>query len=114
MKKLLLTLIILTLFLTIASSVKGEGASLFFSPSSESFTMGDTFSVDLKVDTAGIPINAAEATIHFPVDKLEVLNISKEESVFTLWPETPTFSNLTGEVSFTGVLPHPGCEEIEN
>ena len=114
MKKLLLILIILTLSLTVASSVKGEGVLLFLSPSSESFAVEDTFSVELKVDTAGIPINAAEATIYFPVDKVGVLNISKDDSIFTLWPEEPAFSNLIGEISFAGGLPHPGCKEIEN
>ena len=114
MKKLLLILIILTLSLTVVPSVNGEGVSLFLSPPSESFAVEDTFSVELKVDTAGIPINAAEATIYFPVDKVGVLNISKDDSIFTLWPEEPAFSNLIGEISFAGGLPHPGCEEIEN
>jgi len=107
----LLVFLILTLVPWIADA---KGASLFLLPSSESFNIGDTFSVEVKVDTAGTPINAAQAFIYFPVDKLEVLNISKDDSVFSLWPQEPTFSNSTGQISFTGGLPHPGCRDIEN
>jgi len=107
----LLVFLILTLVPWIANA---GGASLFLLPSSESFNIGDTFSVEVKVDTAGSPINAAQAFIYFPVDKLEVLNISKDDSVFSLWPQEPTFSNSTGQVSFTGGLPHPGCQDIKN
>jgi len=107
----LFVFLLLTLFPWLAEA---KGASLFFSPSSESFTIGDIFSVQLLVDTAGMPINAAQATIYFPADKLKVLNISKDDSVFSLWPQEPAFSNSTGEISFVGGLPHPGCQEIEN
>ncbi|GAI18205.1 unnamed protein product [marine sediment metagenome] len=58
------------------SAVEGAGASLFLSPGSGSFTVEDTFSVEVKVDAAGIPINAAQTIIYFPSDNLEVLNIS--------------------------------------
>ncbi|GAI35186.1 unnamed protein product, partial [marine sediment metagenome] len=47
-------------------------------------------------------------------DKLEVLNISKENSIFTLWPEEPIFSNSAGEISFSGGTPHPGFNRIGN
>ena len=115
MPKINIYFIFLSLILVFTfQRTEAAGTSLILSPASESFIVGDTFSVEIKVDTAGIPINAAQATIYFPVDKLEVLNISKDDSVFSLWPKEPTFSNLTGEVSFTGGLPHPGFQEIEN
>jgi hypothetical protein len=70
--------------------------------------------VELKTDTGGIPINAAQTTIYFPPDKLEVLNISKEDSIFTFWPEEPVFSNSSGKLSFSGGIPHPGFTGIGN
>jgi len=106
MKKAIISVIIL--FFSIALSVQAQGGSLFLYPGSRSFIIEDTFSVEVKVDTAGIPVNAAQATIYFPSDKLEVLNISKESSIFTLWPEEPEFSNSSGKISFSGGTPHPG------
>jgi len=102
------------LFFSIAVSAQAQGGSLFLSPGSRSFIVEDTFSVEVKVDTAGIPINAAQATIYFPLDKLEVLNILKESSIFTLWPEEPEFSNFSGEISFSSGTPHPGFTGVGN
>ncbi len=85
----------------------GNGA-LLISPSSDTFIIGKSFQVQVQVDTAGVPINAATVTIYFPEDKLEVLDISKENSIFSLWTEKPSFSNSAGEISFSGGLPHPG------
>ena len=113
-KSIILTVITILLFSSVAFSVQAQGASLFLSPGSGSFKTGDTFSVGLKVDTGGIPINAAQTTVYFPSDKLEVLNISKENSVFSLWPEEPSFSNVAGKVSFSGGIPHPGFTGVGN
>lgn len=94
--------------------VWAEGVSLYISPGSRSFRVGNTFSIELKVDTAGVFINAAQTIISFPADKLEVLSISKDNSIFTLWTEEPVFSNSSGKISFSGGLPHPGFKEIGN
>jgi hypothetical protein len=106
MKKAIVPVIIL--FFSVALSVQAQGGLLFLSPGSRSFIIEDTFSVEVKVDTAGAPVNAAQATIYFPLDKLEVLNISKESSIFNLWSEEPEFSNSSGKISFSGGTPHPG------
>ena len=114
MKKSIILIIITILFFSVALSIQAQGAFLFLSPGSGSFKIGDTFSVELKTDTGGIPINAAQTTVYFPPDKLEVLNISKENSIFSLWPEEPSFSNVAGKVSFSGGIPHPGFTGIGN
>ena len=112
MKKAIIPIIIL--FFSIVIPAQAQGGSLFLSPGSGSFIVEDAFSVEVKVDTAGILINATQTTIYFPSDKLEVLNISKESSIFTLWPEEPEFSNSSGEISFSGGTPHPGFSGIGN
>lgn len=102
------------LFLILANGVNAAGVSLFLSPGSKSFKIEGTFSIEVKVDTAGIPINAAQTIIYFPPDKLEVLSISKSDSIFILWPEEPVFSNSSGEISFAGGLPTPGFTGVGN
>jgi hypothetical protein len=87
-----------------------DEASLFLSPASESFLVGETFSVEVMVDTGDTFINAAHAHINFPSEKLKVSSISKENSIFTLWPEEPTVSDSVEKeyVYFSGGLPQPG------
>ncbi len=108
MKKIAALITTTILFFLIALSVQAQGASLYFSPGSKSLEIKGTFPIEVKVDTADTSINAAQTTIYFPPEKLEVLNISKEGSIFTLWPEEPAFSNSSGEISFAGGLPTPG------
>ncbi len=85
-----------------------NSATLFLSPSSGTFTVGKTFSVSVKVDSGGsVGINAAEAVLTFDPAYLNVNNVSKSGSIFTLWPVEPTFSNSKGEISFAGGSPTP-------
>jgi len=70
--------------------------------------VGDTLTVTLKVNTGGAPINAAEGTITFPADVLQVKSVSQNGSIFTLWPSEPSSSNKHGTVSFSGGKPTPG------
>ena len=114
MKRAIIFITITILFFSIALSAQAQEASLFLFPGSESFTIDDVFSVEVKVDTDNQPINAAQTTVYFPPDKLEVLRLSKENSIFLLWPEEPIFSNSLGIVSFSGGLPTPGFTGIGN
>ena len=82
------------------------GASLYLSPSNGTYNVGNTFSVAVMVNTGGVAINAAEATLTFDAEKLEITNISKSGSIFPMWVENPSFSG--GSVSFGGGLLTPG------
>jgi len=108
--KLLVALSLILVFIggLLPVAVEAVEASLFFSPSSGNYQVGDTFSVKVKVNSDGVPINAAQAKIFFPQNILEVKNISKAGSIFTLWPEEPIFSNSNGEIGFKGGVPAPG------
>jgi len=114
MKSIIIPIFTTILFFSIVLSCQAQGASLFLSPGSESFEVGIVFSVKVKMDTGGAPINAVQTTIYFPPDKLEVVDISKSGSIFSLWPEEPIFSNSSGKISFSGGMPHPGFTGIGN
>ncbi len=73
-------------------------ASLYFSPSSGKKVVGDTFAVAVRVNTAGNSINAAEGSVVFAPDKIQVVSVSKTGSIFSLWATEPTFSNADGTV----------------
>ncbi|MDP3244612.1 MAG: cohesin domain-containing protein, partial [bacterium] len=85
-----------------------NAATLYFSPSSGNFTVGNVFTVNVLVNTENADINNAEATVNFPSGLLEVISISKSGSIFSLWVEEPAFSNSTGTLSLNGGLPTPG------
>ena len=108
MKKTLIFIVFISLSLLLTLSVQAQKASLYLLPEKGNFGKGEIFSVDLKVNTAGLPINAAETILYFSKDELKVVNISKENSIFSLWPAEPIFSNSLGEISFSGGMPHPG------
>lgn len=105
-KKLLFSLIIFFLFF--GYQVLAQTASFYLSSSKGSYRVGESFSVDVLVEVEGISINAAQATLYFPTDKLKVLGVSKKNSIFTLWVQEPSFSNQKGTITFLGGLPSPG------
>jgi hypothetical protein len=93
-------------------SSKVEAANIFFSPAIGNFHVGDTFKVNVLVNTQGTPINSIETNIDFPKEYLDVVFVSKANSIFSLWIQEPTYSNSLGSISFTGGLPTPGYNGI--
>jgi len=89
-------------------TAEASAATLSFSPSGASVSVGNIVSVKVVVDTSGEAINNAEAIIQFPSDLLEVVSVSKSSSVFSLWVEEPIFSNSSGTVKFNGGVANPG------
>ncbi len=66
------------------------------------FAIGDEFSVDVKINSENIGINAAQATINFPVNVLQEKSTDKANSVFSFWLQDPIADNTAGKVSFIG------------
>ena len=80
-------------------------ATLYLEPSEGKYQLGDTFIVEIKLNTEGEYINTMKVNLTFPQEILEVKDFSKGNSVLTLWVEEPNFSNQGGTVSFTGGIP---------
>jgi hypothetical protein len=85
-----------------------NAATLYLSPSSGSYAVGQSFGVSVYVSSADQAMNAASGLISFPPDKLEVASLSKTGSIFSLWVQEPTFSNSVGTVTFEGIVLNPG------
>jgi len=82
-----------------------RSATLYLLPQSQTVYQGDTFLVEVKLDTEGEEINTVEGYLNFPQDKLEIIDIGVGGSILNLWPENPSYSNQTGEISFLGGIP---------
>ena len=103
-----LALILALLILPSVALVQQLGASLYISPLSENPRALSNFTVTLKADSLGEPINAVKGTLTFPRDRLEIIGISKIGSILNLWVEEPRFSNADGILKFQGGVPNPG------
>ena len=100
--------ILLSVFGSFTGQANAASASLYLSPSTGSYTVGNTFLVQVKLNSGGVAVNAADGTLVFDPDKLEVTKITKTNSIFNLWVQEPTFSNSVGTIDFAGGMPSPG------
>ena len=85
-----------------------SAATLQINSNSSTISAGDTVILYVNVNSEGIAINNADATIEFPTDLFDIVSVSKSGSIFSLWVEEPTFSNTSGEITFNGGIPTPG------
>lgn len=87
-----------------------QAAHFYFSPSTGVFHKNENFTVNVFV-SAEKAINAAQGTINFPSEYLEVIGTkSDSNSIVDLWVQKPSFSNVgdVGNVRFGGVILNPG------
>ena len=106
MKNFFIITLISLFFLGSAAAV--DAATLYISPASASASAGNNVNVTIMTDTQGLPINTVDSTILFPTDLLQVESLSKGGSIFSIWAEEPTYSNITGRIDWSGGLPSPG------
>ncbi len=83
-------------------------ATLTFSPTTGSYAQGSTFTVGVYTGSGESSINAVSGVVSYPQDKLEVISISKNQSIMSLWVQEPSFSNTKGTVNFEGIVLNPG------
>lgn len=86
----------------LASPLVASAASYGLAADKETFVIGDTFNVDVKLESADVGINAVQATITYPKDIVEVTGLNKANSAFDFWIQGPDYSNDSGQVSFIG------------
>lgn len=104
---ILLTGLIPGIFIPQSTSAVGA-ATLYVGPSSGTFTVGSTFTVSLYLNTGGQAVNAIEANLSFPPDKLQVVSPTTGKSLVQVWVSQPTYSNSQGTLKFQGAIPTPG------
>lgn len=81
-------------------------AQLFLTASNDTFSVGDTIIVHAYLDTEGANLNVVEGAIKIPnLSQFGRIDIRDSQSVLKLWPQKPTFSINSGEISFVGGVP---------
>jgi len=84
-----------------------SAATLDLIPSHTTAVVGDTVTIQVVLNSGGIASNAAEAHLTFPTTLLQIQSLTKQ-SLFSYWPDDPTYSNSAGTLFFSGGLPDPG------
>jgi hypothetical protein len=85
----------------VGASTLSSGASLTLSPESGTYAIGKTFVVDVRL-AANEPVNVAGLSVFFSPAQLDVLDVSKQGSLFNLWIEEPEFTLEPGVIHFSG------------
>lgn len=98
----------LVLFLVIifAPSI-ARAANVYFETSRSTVSVGDTFIVNVKIDTENKDINSVEGDIVLESqnDNFVVNDSIIAQSPFTLWPQTPSLLEDGKTISFVGGVP---------
>ncbi len=79
-----------------------EAAVLYVLPEKRSVAPDESFNVDLKINTEDVYINAAQATVNFPANIIELVEVDNKISAFNFWVEEPLISNDDGTLEFIG------------
>lgn len=99
--KIITAFIFTAAFIAMAMPGTTQAAELYFKSEKDNFTIGDNFAVNVKINSE-TGINAAQATIEFPKNVLEITSVDKTGSIFEFWLREPDFSNDTGRLVFIG------------
>lgn len=92
------------------AAAQPTGASLQISPNTGVFEVGSLVDISFVIDTGGQAVNAVNAEVTFPADKLQVVNPAASTSFISIWVTAPTYSNTAGTIRFQGGLPNPGIK----
>jgi hypothetical protein len=79
-------------------------ASLSLVPQSGNVNVGDNIRVRVVLVSSDKPANAVSGSVTFPTDLLTLNSISKTDSIVTVWPVEPSYSNTTGTINLDGVI----------
>ena len=107
MKIRIFSALFLALGLWIGSAHASQAATLYVSPGTGTYRVGQTFTVTIGVSSPDQAVNAVSGVVRFPNNLLQLTSLSKS-GVVSLWVQDPTFSQAAGTASFEGVILNPG------
>jgi hypothetical protein len=88
------------------SSQNAFAASLNLSPSTGSYAVRQTFTVDVIVSSPDQAVNAFSGDVTYPADMLYAVSISKIGSIVNFWTTEPKISK--GSIHYEGIALNPG------
>lgn len=83
-----------------------HAATLFVTPEQTTITPGKNFSVSIRVNSEGRPINVATAVLTYPSDLLEQVGVSSGSTFSIQTPGSPSVQ--VGKIGFSAGITAPG------
>lgn len=84
---------------------QAEAAVLTATPDKAQVNVGDTFTVQISLDTEGASVNTIDVRLQYPPDKLQVTSPSSGNSIIEIYTTPPKFNNQVGTIQFAGGIP---------
>jgi len=101
------------LALLVFSPLTASAASIYLDPNTGTYGPGDTFEVDVRLNTDSSQcINAGHIEIDYPTAALRAVDFGRGDSIFTLWIADPHIDADKGTVDFSGGTPGGYCGRI--
>lgn len=104
LKKNNLIKLLLLIFLYFGFFQVSNAANLNLTPNIGSYTVGDTITIRLYVNSPNQAINAVSANLLYSKNVLSLVSISKSSSIINLWAQEPNFSNTNGTATLEGII----------
>jgi len=90
-----------------------SATTLALDPTVGTFGPGDTFIVNVRLDTDSSQcINAAHVVIDYPTATLRAVDFGRGNSIFSLWIADPKLDTTGGTIDFSGGVPGGYCGRI--
>lgn len=112
LKRVLFIKLIILLSFVFVFPIQAGAAVLFIDPNDEDREVGDIFPVALMIGSADQAVSLISGTFDFPANLLEVVSVSKKDSIIDMWTTGPSFSNRYGTVDFEGAVLDPGFKGV--
>ena len=91
-----------TILATLLLFQAAHAATMSFVSPVDHAAVGDMVTVSVRVNSQGQTVNAAQGTIDYPKNILQVTRIDHSNSIFNIWAQEPSVNTSTGEISFLG------------
>ncbi len=107
----LIFLFLLASFFTV--SHEADAALLYFDPGTAELHRGDSMTASLRIDTdEGECINTVDAVLSYDPN-IKIVDVSRGDSILSLWVEEPTIDEQNHQIRFAGGLPGGYCGRIQ-
>ncbi len=90
------------LFLGTGTVFAQEAASLSLVPATGVYPVGEEFTIEVRLDTAGVQVSTADATISYNPEDMSFVSVSGEGSIFN--HVSQVVDSEKGEVSISGLV----------
>jgi hypothetical protein len=85
-----------TTSVTVSSPQVPPSPTIYFNPPSQNFSVGSTFTIDIRENSGSAAVNAVQANFSYPADKLTFVGADASASAFTTEAQS---SGANGQVS---------------